>query len=125
MRTRHGNVSFVQLVAAVAVVCAFSRVALAQSEPGPLYANEPRIEFPPTAVAQCLSGRVVVRYRLVDNVPTDVEILDSAPGDLYVDAFRRWLLAWHGWRAKAHAYEGSFASSQPIEKTYRFEPCER
>ena len=125
MRTRHGNALLTCVAAVLLSICVFPYAGFAQSQPGPLYANEPKIEFPAVAIAQCLAGRVAVRYRLVDEVPTDIEILESAPGDLYVAAVKRWLIEWHSWRVRVGAYVGEFVSGHSIEKTYRFEPCER
>ena len=106
------------LVAAVIGSLSFSAQAT-------MWANKPSMDFPAAAIRDCIDGRLVVQFRIVDGHPLDMAIVSSEPDGVYTDSFLKWWSEYDKWRRQVGMRWGEDTAVGDIEEfTFTMRPCE-
>ena len=102
------------------LICSFSGSVHATS-----WANTPTLDFPETAIRNCIEGKVIVQFRVVDGHPVDISIVTSEPDGLYTDAFLDWWSRYDEWRRHVGMrWDEDTEEGEPKEIAFNFAPCE-
>lgn len=99
--------------------------ALSFSAHATIWANQPRMEFPVAAIADCIDGKVVVQFHVVNGHPVDMQIVSSEPDGLYTSSFLSWWNEYDKWRRHVGMrWDDDTAESDVKEISFDFRPCE-
>ena len=89
------------------------------------WANTPTLSFPETAINECIKGKVIVQFRVVDGHPLDMSIVSSEPDGLYTDAFLDWWSQYDEWRRRVGMrWDEDTEEGDAKEIVFNFAPCE-
>jgi hypothetical protein len=109
----------------------FSRISIcvtclliAASAVGNSYGNAPSLKFPEIAKRECISGDIVVEFRVVGGHAVDMTILSSEPNSLYTNAFLEWWSEYNEWsKGIGMLWGDDTGEGELATQTFRYDPC--